>query len=169
MHFIPRSTTITRRTTRRRPPIRPRAGILSLAMVLASAAAFGQGAPPNRPGGVVILKPADVKWADYPGRPGVKVTMIEGDLAKPGPFLMRVRFPAGYKLGPHTHPGIEHTVVLSGALSVGYGTKDDGPAELLPAGSVILTPANTPHFVSTTVETIVQTHGMGPWSSTPVK
>jgi quercetin dioxygenase-like cupin family protein len=134
-----------------------------------SSTASGVGQRPNRPGGVVILRPGDMQWTDYPNRPGVKLAMIEGDLTKPGPFMMRVRFPAGYKLAPHTHPGIEHTTVLSGALRVGYGTKDDGPSDVLPAGSVIVTPPNTPHFVSTTQETIVQTHGIGPWSSMPVK
>lgn len=124
---------------------------------------------PNRPGGAVILKPGDLQWTDYPNRPGVKLAMIEGDLAKPGPFLMRVKFPAGYTLAPHTHPGIEHTMVISGALRLGYGTKDDGPAEVLPAGTVIVTPPNTPHFVSVAEETIVQTHGVGPWVSTAVK
>lgn len=127
-----------------------------------------QSPAPNRPGGAIILKPSDFTWTDYPGRPGVKLAMIEGDLAKPGPFLMRVKFPAGYKLPGHMHPGVEHTAVLSGALSVAYGTADATP-EVLPAGSVIITPANTPHFVSTTAETVVQTHGIGPWSSTPVK
>ena len=101
--------------------------------------------------------------------PGVKLAMIEGDLTKPGPFLMRVKFPAGYKLAPHTHPGIEHTTVLSGALKIGYGRADTGASETLPVGTVIVTPPNTPHFVSADVETIVQTHGVGPWSSTPVK
>jgi len=124
---------------------------------------------PNRPGGVVIVRPSDVKWVDYPGRPGVQMMMIEGDLTKPGPFLMRVKFPANYKLAPHTHPGIEHTIVLSGAFRLGYGTKDDGPAETLGAGTTFVTPPNTPHFFSTTEETIAQTHGVGPWGSTPAK
>jgi quercetin dioxygenase-like cupin family protein len=146
---------------------------LSVTAALLAAFAFGASAgttqQPNRPGGVVILRSSDVQWTDYPNRPGVKLAMIEGDLAKPGPFLMRVKFPAGYKLAPHTHPGVEHTTVLSGALRLGYGTKDDGASELLPVGTVIVTPANTPHFASTTEETIVQTHGIGPWSSTLVK
>lgn len=131
-------------------------------------AVAGQNPAPNRPGGVVIVKAGEVQWTDYPGRPGVKLAMIEGDLTKPGPFLMRVKFPAGYTLPGHMHPGVEHTVILAGALKVAYGSADATP-EVLPAGSVIVTPANTPHFVSTTVETIVQTHGIGPWSSTPVK
>lgn len=123
----------------------------------------------NRPGGVLLIKPGDVQWTDYPNRPGVKLAMLEGDLAKPGPFLMRVKFPAHFTLAPHTHPGVEHTIVLSGSLRVGYGTKGTEPTETLEAGTVLITPAGTPHFVETTVETVVQTHGMGPWGSTAVK
>jgi anti-sigma factor ChrR (cupin superfamily) len=125
-------------------------------------AAAGVWQQPNRPGGVVILKPGEVQWIDYPGRPGVKMAIIEGDLSKPAPFMMRVKFPAGFKLPPHTHPAVEHTTVLSGELRLGYGTKDDGPAEVLPVGTVVVTPAGTPHFFSTAAETIVQTHGVGP-------
>ena len=153
------------------PTLASRSAIAVLFVGLAAGAVPSSAAQqsPNRPGGVVILKPAEVQWTDYPNRPGVKLVMIEGDLAKPAPFLMRVKFPAGYKLAPHTHPSVEHTTVLSGALRLGYGTKDDGPAELLTVGTVVVTPANTPHFFATTEETIVQTHGIGPWGSTPVK
>lgn len=122
-----------------------------------------------RPAGVVVVKSAEVQWTDYPNRPGVKLAVLEGDLAKPGPFLIRVKFPAGFKLPPHTHPTIEHTTVLSGTMRLGYGTKDDGPDDVMAPGTVIITPANTPHFFSTPTETIVQTHGIGPWGSTPVK
>jgi quercetin dioxygenase-like cupin family protein len=124
---------------------------------------------PVRPAGVVVVKAGEVQWTDYPNRPGVKLAVIEGDLAKPGPFIMRVKFPAGYKLPPHTHPTLEHTMILSGAMRLGYGTKDDGPAETFSPGTLIITPANVPHFATTAGETIVQTHGMGPWGSTPVK
>jgi mannose-6-phosphate isomerase-like protein (cupin superfamily) len=143
--------------------------LLFVVVSMCSHTVFTRQQTANRPGGVVIVKPSEVRWVDYPNRPGVKMAMIEGDLAKAGPFLMRVKFPANYKLAPHTHPGVEHTTVLSGALRLGYGTKDDGPAETLAAGAVIVTPANTPHFFSTTEETIVQTHGVGPWGSTLVK
>jgi quercetin dioxygenase-like cupin family protein len=67
------------------------------------------------------------------------------------------------------HPGIEHTMVLSGRLRLGYGTNESGPSEALPAGTVIVTPPNTVHFLATEEETIVQTHGIGPWGSTAVK
>jgi len=125
--------------------------------------------PPGRPAGVVIVKSGELQWTDYPNRPGVKLAVVEGDLARPGPFLMRVKFPAGFKLAPHTHPTIEHTTVLSGTMRLGYGAKDDGPAEAFGPGTILITPANTPHFFSTPAETVVQTHGIGPWASTPVK
>jgi len=151
-------------------PLRPLAlalAVATLASLLSGTALRAQQA--NRPGGVVIVKPTEVQWTDYPGRPGVKLAMLEGDLTKPGPFLMRVKFPANFKLAPHTHPGVEHTTILSGALRMGYGTRDDGPTETLTAGTVLITPAGTPHFLATTEETIVQTHGIGPWGSTPAK
>jgi quercetin dioxygenase-like cupin family protein len=143
------------------------ATLASLLSGLSGAALRAQ--QPNRPGGVVIVKPTEVQWTDYPGRPGVKLAMLEGDLTKPGPFLMRVKFPANFKVAPHTHPGVEHTMILSGALRMGYGTRDGGPMETLTAGTVLITPAGTPHFLATTEETIVQTHGIGPWGSTPAK
>jgi quercetin dioxygenase-like cupin family protein len=123
----------------------------------------------TRPAGVVVVKSGEVKWEPYPDRPGVMRAVIEGDLAKPGPFIIRVRFPAGYKLPPHTHPTLEHTMILSGGMRLGYGTSADGPAELMAPGTLIITPANTPHFATTPTETIVQTHGTGPWASTLIK
>jgi len=143
--------------------------LTAIAMLAALAMTTPAQQTPNRPGGVVILKASDVQWTDYPGRPGVKVAVVEGDMTRPGPFMMRVKFPANYKLAPHTHPGMEHTTVLSGAMHLGYGTNPDGATEVLPGGTVILTPPGTPHFFWTSEETIVQTHGVGPWSSTPVK
>jgi quercetin dioxygenase-like cupin family protein len=125
--------------------------------------------PPARPAEVVVVRSADVTWTDYPNRPGVKLAVLEGDLAKPGPFIIRVKFPAGFKLAPHTHPTVEHTTVLSGSMRLGYGTNPDGPSEAMAPGTIVITPANTPHFFSTATETIVQTHGIGPWGSVPVK
>ena len=143
--------------------------VIVLSLIVAGAARAAAGQAANRPGGVIVVKAAEIKWEDYPGRPGVKMAVLEGDLSKPGPFLMRVKFPAGFKLAPHTHPSLEHTTILSGGMRLGYGTNPDGPAEMMSPGTVIITPANTPHFATTPTETIVQTHGVGPWSSTPAK
>ena len=143
-------------------------GIL-LSVLVVGAVRFTAEQQSSRPSGVVVVKAADVKWEDYPDRPGVQRTIIEGDLTKPGPFIMRVKFPPGYKLPPHTHPAVERTTILSGGMRLGYGTNPDSPTELMSPGTLIITPANTPHFATTPTETIVQTHGIGPWASTPVK
>jgi len=137
-------------------------------MIVFAQAPFAQ-QPAARPAGVVVVRSADVPWTDYPNRPGVKLAVLEGDLAKAAPFIIRVKFPAGYKLAPHTHPTVEHTTVLSGSMRLGYGTDPDGASEVMTPGTIVMTPANTPHFFSTATETIVQTHGVGPWGSTPVK
>jgi quercetin dioxygenase-like cupin family protein len=152
------------------PPARFTLRALALPAVLLVSAPlpFAQ-QPLARPSGVVVVRSADVTWTDYPNRPGVKLAVLEGDLAKPGPFVIRVKFPAGFKLAPHTHPTVEHTTVLSGSMSLRYGTNPDGSSEVMIPGTIVITPANTPHFFSTATETIVQTHGIGPWGSIPVK
>ena len=142
---------------------------LVLSAIVVGAARVAATQTPTHPGAVIVVKPGQVKWQDYPGRPGVMMAVLEGDLSKPGPFLMRVKFPAGFKLAPHTHPSLEHTTILSGGMLLGYGKDPAGPAEMMTVGTVIITPANTPHFATTPTETIVQTHGVGPWSSNPVK
>ena len=152
------------------PPVRYRLRALAfLVLLMASVQAPFAQQPPVRPAGVVVVRSADVPWTDYPNRPGVKLAVLEGDLAKPGPFIIRVKFPPGFKLAPHTHPTLEHTTVLSGSMRLGYGTNPDGPSEVMTPGTIVITPANTPHFFATATETIVQTHGIGPWGSIPVK
>jgi quercetin dioxygenase-like cupin family protein len=152
------------------PSIQTRLRVVALLalLIIGAPAPFAQ-QPPARPAGVVVVRSGDVVWTDYPNRPGVKLAVLEGDLAKPGPFIIRVKFPAGFKLAPHTHPTVEHTTLLSGSMRLGYGTNPDGPSEVMTPGTIVITPANMPHFFSTETETIVQTHGVGPWASTPVK
>ena len=41
------------------------------------------------------------------------------------PFIVRVKFPANYKVPAHWHPAIEHVTVLSGTLNMGIGDKLD--------------------------------------------
>ena len=152
------------------PSVRSRLRVVALLVLLTISAPLPLAQQPTaRPAGVVLVRSAELQWIDYPNRPGVKLAVIEGDLAKPGPFMMRVKFPAGFKLAPHTHPTVEHTTVLSGSMRIGYGINPDGLSELMAAGTIVITPANTAHFFSTPTETIVQTHGIGPWASTPAK
>src|SRR5205814_1835788 len=56
-----------------------------------------------------VMKPSDLKWNEAPpGLPaGGKMAVLNGDPAAAGPFTVRLKAPAGYKIMPHTHPSAE--------------------------------------------------------------
>ena len=120
----------------------------------------------GEPPAFVALTPEQLAWTDFPGRPGVKLAMIEGDMKKAGPFTARIKFPADYKLAPHWHPGIEHVTVISGTLYLGAGNGSDASkAVALTPGSAAVIQPKTLHFGYTKEEVVIQAHGFGPWET----
>jgi quercetin dioxygenase-like cupin family protein len=137
--------------------------------LFAMAVSFGHGKPPadKHTADFAIYRPAQLKWMDGPASlpPGAKVAMLEGHASKEGPFVMRVKLPDGYRIPPHTHPKTERLTVISGTFCIGMGDKFDQKAgEEMPAGTFGYWGAGMKHFVWAKGETIVQLHGMGPWS-----
>ncbi len=117
------------------------------------------------------FNPADVKWVDAPPSlpKGAKIAVLEGDLASPGPFTMRISVPAGFKIPPHWHPGIEHVTVISGAFFMGLGeTWDESKGHELTPGAFSYMAAGTRHFAWSKKATVLQVHGVGPWGITYV-
>jgi len=119
----------------------------------------------------VMVMPSDVKWnpapASLPG--GAQIALLEGDSSKPGAFTFRLKMPDRYEIAPHWHPADEHATVLQGTLVMGLGVKFDRSAgRELSAGSFAMLPNGTRHFAWTKGETIIQVHGVGPWSITYV-
>jgi quercetin dioxygenase-like cupin family protein len=95
---------------------------------------------------------------------GAKMAVLEGDPTKEGPFVMRLQFPDGYHIPPHTHPKTERVTVISGALYLAMGEKlDRSAAKKLPAGSFNFWPAGMKHAAWADRETVIQLHGIGPW------
>ncbi len=119
---------------------------------------------PGAANSVRAVAPSEVKWSGVSGYPsGYARAMLEGEAGKAVPFTYRVRLPAGFRFQPHTHAGDEHVTVLQGAWSFGVGESFDASRlRSLPAGSFVVIPASTPHFVATEGETIIQVHGIGP-------
>jgi quercetin dioxygenase-like cupin family protein len=111
-----------------------------------------------------VIREGDLKWTQIPGfPPATRRAMMEGDMKKAEPLTYRVKFPDGFKYLPHTHPWDEHCTVLQGTLYIGIGEKWDAKtAEEMPAGSFIVIPAGTPHYLWAKGDTILQVHGMGP-------
>src|SRR3954452_16169596 len=66
-----------------------------------------------------------------------------------GPWIDRVKIPAGKHVSAHTHPQDELVTVIDGIWYVGVGDKYD-PAKLkaYPPGSFVLIPSGLPHFVA---------------------
>lgn len=117
--------------------------------------------------GIVLNVPGQVEWKDGPASlpKGAKIAVLEGDPGKEGPFVFRVKVPDGYRIPPHTHPKVERVTVVSGTFNIGMGDKfDREKTQSMPAGSYGYWKEGMQHFVWTKGETIVQFHGMGPWS-----
>jgi quercetin dioxygenase-like cupin family protein len=52
--------------------------------------------------------------------------VVVGQPAEPGPYVIRVKVPAGVKLMPHKHPEDRIYTVMSGVFYIGLGERFDG-------------------------------------------
>jgi quercetin dioxygenase-like cupin family protein len=115
----------------------------------------------------VFAAAKDLKWNDTPALPGAKLAVIEGPLNEAKPFILRLKFPANYKIAPHFHSAIEHVTVISGEFVMGVGEKFvQGKGTALKPGDVGIMQPKTPHYAYTKQATEVQVHGVGPWTLT---
>jgi hypothetical protein len=121
--------------------------------------------------GHVVVRADDIKWGPAPPSlpPGAQAAIIMGDPSKSGPYVLRAKFPDGYKVPPHWHPTDENVTVLHGTFMAGKGDKFGADASTaLPAGSFVCMPKGMHHFAWAKGETIIQVHGMGPFEITYV-
>jgi len=115
--------------------------------------------------GVVALVPNEMQWSPQGGfaMPGMEQANLIGDPRKPGPYTLRLKFPAGYRLAPHTHPDSREVTILSGTFYTGYGERYEAAAlKALPAGSFYTEPANLAHFIEVREPVLIQVSGIGP-------
>lgn len=116
---------------------------------------------------IQLCRPGELKWQDGPPSlpKGAKMVLLEGDPSKDGPFLFRVKVPDGYRIPPHTHPKVERVTVISGTFRIGTGFEfDESQMQDMPAGTYGFWPAGMEHFAMAKGESVVQIHGIGPWS-----
>jgi quercetin dioxygenase-like cupin family protein len=106
-----------------------------------------------------------VKWGAAPPSlpPGAQAAALLGSPAKEGPFVLRLKFPAGFTVPPHRHSKDEFVTVISGGFALGTGEKLDRTVKPLRTGSFVHLPAGMAHFAFATEETVVQINGMGPF------
>ncbi len=131
----------------------------------AKPAAAPAAAPAPAASGHKMWAAKNLDWKDLPSIAGAKIAVLEGPMNEAGPFIARIKIPSGGKIPPHWHPGIEHVTVISGSFAMGTGEKwEDKGMHTLGTGDVMIMQPKTPHYAMAKGETIVQVHGMGPWS-----
>jgi quercetin dioxygenase-like cupin family protein len=120
---------------------------------------------------MVLLQSDAIQWGDtvLPGSPipafekGAKVAVLQGMPGQPGPIVVRLKFPAAYKVAPHWHTTDEVITVLSGTLYAGMGdTLDREKSLAFPTGAFVVMPATHHHFAWTKEETVVEIHANSP-------
>ncbi len=123
--------------------------LLATAPLLAASAQYA-------PQGAVVLTPDEMKWEPVAAPRGAESAVLVGSRTAPGPYTVRVRFPANFVHQPHTHPDARIYTVISGTLHVGFGERlEEAKLKALPPGSFWTEPANVAHFVVTRGEPVV--------------
>jgi quercetin dioxygenase-like cupin family protein len=119
----------------------------------------------------VLKLPQDIEFKGPLSGPPQTVVLY-GDPTKPGLFVTRVKFSAGWKDAPHWHPDEARTVaVLSGTFYFGSGdTWDESKLKAYPAGTFYSEPPKAAHFTwAKDGEVVIQITGIGPSGKTFIK
>lgn len=116
----------------------------------------------------VALQSADLKWGDAPPafERGAQFAVLSGDPGKPGPFVIRLKAPAGYRVANHWHPTDEQVTLLEGDATVQMN--DGAQKQTFSRGAFVLLPAQMHHAVATKDGMTVQVSAMGPFELTYV-
>lgn len=115
----------------------------------------------------MAVQPGALKWGPPPpGLPaGAQVAVVSGNPGGDGPYVVRAKLPAGYKIAPHTHPTDENVTVLSGTFHIAMGDKfDPKKGDALKAGGFFRAEKGMQHYGWTSAPTTIQIHGTGPFT-----
>lgn len=141
---------------------------ICVALALVSGVAAGANA--QDAGGSVVKLPRDIVFK-APASPGPETAVLYGNPSQPGVFVMRAKFPAGFKVTPRWRPDEWRTaVVLFGTFYYGLGDRwDESKLVAYPPGTFFSHPSKHPHFAwAKDGEVIIQFTAMGPTNVTPL-
>jgi quercetin dioxygenase-like cupin family protein len=111
--------------------------------------------------------PEEISWEPFPAfPPSARLAVVVGHPDEPGPYVVRVKVPAGVRLMPHIHHEDRVYTVMSGVFYIGRGTEfDETKLEAYPPGAVIVLPGGTAHFHwAKSGEYVTQVTAIGPIS-----
>ena len=137
----------------------------SIAMTCASA-----GAAEIDRSAVDLIPATEIRWVRNPAGTNEQA-ILYGNPAKPGPYVVRIKWLPGNMSRPHYHENDRFFVVISGTWWMGTGEKFDPENTVpAPAGSYVIHRANKIHYDGAKgEETIIQVWGMGPAAAIPAE
>lgn len=120
--------------------------------------------PANMQEQVQSVVPDDLQWTPHPEFAGVDSAIALGSPSDPELYVLFGKMRDGAIFPAHTHPDDRITTVISGVMYFGIGEQfDHTDVQPYPAGSIVYTPADTPHFMWVQDnEVIIQETGFGP-------
>jgi hypothetical protein len=124
--------------------------------------------PPN-PMETFVLPYSDIKfedWGNLPPKSGEMATLY-GDLNKPGPYLVMMKWNPGWFSAPHSYATDRICVVVSGTWWVNSGQQfRPHDAEPVAPGGYVKRTARTPHYdgvpAGHTDSVVIAIFGLGP-------
>jgi quercetin dioxygenase-like cupin family protein len=116
---------------------------------------------------LVSIAPAGLAWSTDAGK--VARARVLGDATVDGPFVQRVKLPAGYKSGRRAFDREISATVLGGELKVSIVDAGAQPSAVqsLPAGSYLRIPAGVVHEEWSERGAELELRGVGPLSQVP--
>jgi hypothetical protein len=142
--------------------------LLIAPLLSAFAAAAAEGGPINSRE-TFVLQPNQIQFKAWQGLPpeSGEMAMLYGDLNKPGPYLVMMRWNPGWFSAPHNYRTDRICVVVSGTWRVDSGA-DFTPQETVPvpAGGFVLRRARTWHYDGVPADgkepVVIAVFGIGP-------
>ena len=137
-------------------------GLLIGCLFLAASQSINAEDPPTN---FETVAPENLDWVLIPDGLGSEYTVVHGDPAKAGTYVIRVHFPAGVMDLPHSHSADRHVTVLEGTWYAGTGPDfDPASATALGAGTYMFHPAGGIHWdgAAGDEDALVQIIGNGP-------
>ena len=118
------------------------------------------------PAALTYKLPNQINWVEESN--GALQAVLKGDPAKPGLYIILVRWKAHRMSHPHFHPNDRYVTVISGTWWVGTGNKFDPNSTVpLPAGTYVTHYGKQVHYDGAKDEDVVlQIVGEGPSTST---
>ena len=140
-------------------------------VLLASASLFLILTPALPAQGTPTAKADSLQWGPAPAvfPAGAKMAVVSGDPSKPGPFVIQLAMPDGYRLAPHFHPTDETVEVKQGTFLFAMGdTFDLAKTKPMNVGEKGSIPANMHHYATAKGATVLAVTSTGPFALTYV-